>query len=130
MYGLRVALPGKSGTSTEPRDYSFSSEYSTVKVYSEHSGTLGVPASGSAYGTITHNLGYVPMVIPYIEANPNQWYCGVGYLFGPGGATPNAFIHNSDSVVGTNNFVLNIANNTAGSLNIKYKCYIMGDSGT
>jgi hypothetical protein len=126
MYGLRVALPGKSGTSTEPRDYAFSSEYSTVKVYSENSGTLAVPASGSAFATISHSLGYVPMVIPYIETNPGLWRCGIGV---PQGNNPNAYIDNYNSTIGTSNIILNIFNNTAGSLDVKYKCYIMGDSG-
>jgi hypothetical protein len=59
-----------------------------------------------------------------IEANPNQWFCGVGFLVGA-----NSYISNLRSSVGTDNFILNIQNNTAGSLDIKYKCYIMGDSG-
>ena len=124
-YGFKTTLPGRDGTSTEPRDYSFNSEFSTVKVYQENSGTLGVSASGSAFATISHNLGYTPMVIPYIEAATNQWICGVGYT-----GVGNAHISNQRSSVGTGNFILNIANDTAGSLNVKYKCYIMGDSGT
>ena len=123
-YGFKTSLPGTPATSTEPRDFSFSTDYSTVKVYSENAGTLGVPASGSAFATITHGLGYVPMVIPYIEATSNQWTCGIGYT-----GVGNTHISNKNSSVGTGNLVLNIKNDTAGSLDVKYKCYIMGDSG-
>ena len=134
MYGFRVALPGKSGTSTDPRDYSFSSEFTTVKVYSEHMGTLGMAANGTSFGTIVHNLGYVPMVIPYLELKSNRWFCGVGVISSTDlsiyGTNTDAYMSNQLSSVGTDNFVICLKNQTAGSINVRYKCYIMGDSGT
>jgi len=125
-YGIKVTLPGKDITSTEPRDYAFSSQFTTLKVYSENKGTIGVPSGGTAFATISHNLGFVPMVIPYLEstADSNNWYLGAGYI-----VDTDVYVSYQTSVTGTANVVAAFKNFSGGSVTARYNLFIMGDDG-
>lgn len=62
---IRVSKEGKNvGTVSDPNDLSYASDYNTLKYYA--SGTTNVvPISGQAWGTVAHNLGYVPFFVAY-----------------------------------------------------------------
>ena len=125
-YGIKVTLPGKDITSTEPRDYVFSSQFTTLKVYSEFSGTIGIANNGTGYGTFTHGLGFVPMVIPFTEStfNANRWYLGAGAII-------DTYVYPSygQSNIGTGAGTLAILNFSGGSVTARYKIFVMGDDG-
>jgi len=129
-FGMKVMLAGKDITSNDPLDHVMSSKYSSVKIVQENYGTITVGSSSNVSGTISHNLGFVPMVIPYIEAIPGsgEWRMGCQPISTPSVET---YLSNNPSktYVGTANLVFNIVNNTGSSKNVKYKFYVMGDSG-
>lgn len=129
-YGIKVMLEGKDITSNEPRDHVMSSKYGAVKIAQEGLGTITVGASSNSNGTITHNLGFVPMVIMYTEATPGsgQWRMGCQPISTP---SVDTYLTNdpAKTYVNTAYFFFNIKNNTGVSKDVKYKYYIMGDSG-
>jgi hypothetical protein len=62
-YGIKIAKPGKSITSTDPKDYIFWSKYQTLSLYQKTTTSITLPAGNqSATVTVTHNLGYRPHV--------------------------------------------------------------------
>jgi len=120
-YGIKVMKPGKDISSTVPQDHIFSSLYTTVKIISDNMGTITVP-SGGAYGTISHNLGYVPLIALYTELTPNsdRWYYGFP-------STQNENTYFDDGVVGTAFGVFHLVNTTGSSKNIRYHYFVFGD---
>lgn len=81
-WGAKVTKEGKDISSTTPEDYIFHSLYGSVKTAKEPPDkeyhTVNVPAGGSATVTITHNLGFPPLVLLFSELNPDsgRWYMG------------------------------------------------------
>ena len=73
---LKVALPGKSMTSSNIRDFSLHSAYSSIKIFSKATGTVTVSASSNATVTITHNCGFFPLALLFVELTPGsgRWY--------------------------------------------------------
>jgi len=64
--GIKVVNAGTSIQSNDPRDIIMSSKYSMFKYHSDSTVTLTINAGDSnVYGTISHNLGYVPAFICY-----------------------------------------------------------------
>ena len=59
MPSLKVAKSGKSVTSTNPRDFIYSTNYQYL--IEEMSGFVDTDSSGNV--TITHGLGYVPSFV-------------------------------------------------------------------
>lgn len=59
--GIRVAKPGYSVESATPPQLVYSSEYATLRVEQQGSGTM--TDSGGRTITIAHNLGYVPVFL-------------------------------------------------------------------
>lgn len=126
---LRVALPGKSYASSDPRDFSLDSRYSSIKIFKKNSGTVSVPASGNATVTINHAAGFFPIAQLYVELTPGsgRWY-----------ATP---FHNisgedtyvsgdfADTGVNASNAVFKIYNKTGATKVVAYRYYVIGDSG-
>jgi len=126
---LKVALPTKSMTSTDIKDFSLHSSYSSIKIFSKATGTVTVGASGNATVTITHNCGFFPLAILVVELTPGsgRWY-----------PTPFHNISGEDTYVsgdftytGVNasNAVFKIFNKTGSSKTVSYRYYIIGDSG-
>ena len=121
-WGIAVSKPGKSVYSTEPKDFVLNSKYTVVKIAQEGMGTISVPAGG-AYGTITHNLGFVPLIVLYTELTPNsnRWYF----------STPLAPEENTsidDEIVGTGAGIFHLKNNTGSTKTIRYRYFVLGDS--
>ena len=137
-YGIKVSLPGKDITSTEPRDYVFNSAYGSVKVVQEPPNKtyeeLTVNAGSNATLTVAHNLGFIPLVMVFTELTPGsgRWYNGVA-LGGPldpstGAVTP-ANVTSGMEIDSTNVYLK--YNNTGGSnLTIKIYYFIFGDAGS
>ena len=121
-YGVSVSKPGKDVTSVEPRDFVVNSKYTAIKIVQDSLGTITVGTAG-AYGTITHNLGFVPMIMLYTELTPNsdQWY--FSYPLAPEEDTTL-----NEGTVGTATAIFHLVNNTASSKDIRYHYFIMGDS--
>jgi len=68
--GFKVMNAGTSIESNDPRDIIMSSKYSMFKYHSDTLGTLTFNAGDQdKYGTIPHNLGYIPAHISY-NVNP------------------------------------------------------------
>jgi len=125
-YGISVALPTKSITSTEPRDYVMSSKYTSVKILQETFGTVVVAAGGTTVGTVTHNLGFCPLSLIYTETQPNVWQMGFPYM-GVAGISPD--LVSSQTYVGTSNIIISFNNSSGSQGTARYKIFVMGDSG-
>lgn len=123
---VKIAKPGKSTSSTDPKDFIFNSEYSTVKIVREVESTVTVPASSSASVTIRHDLGFVPVVHLYTEPTPGsgKWRFGCPFY-----DTDETTLDGSPSNTYTDNIntVFTITNNTGASKVVKYHCFIFGD---
>lgn len=73
FYGVKVSQPGSDVTTAEDSDLIMSSAFNMFKIVD--SGTLTVPAftktapasQGSASYTYTHDLGYKPLVLAYVD---------------------------------------------------------------
>ena len=78
-YGLKITKDGYSTDDAIDRYLSLSTKYNLFKVFS--SGATTVTASGTT--TITHNLGYIPNYLVFIE-DPNNasrmWICSASRI--------------------------------------------------
>jgi hypothetical protein len=129
---LNIALPGKSAFSTEPRDFAFSSDYSTVRIFKEAKSSVSVASGGSSTVTIDHDLGFVPMCMVFVEFATGHYYCGVGLANKvdgfPGGyisVSPNPAFTYAD----TADLVFTIVNTSGTTRTINYHYYIFADDG-
>ena len=129
---LKIALPGKSAFSTEPRDYAFSSEYSTVRIFKEAKSSVSVSAGGYSTVTIDHDLGFVPMCMVYVEFATGKYYCGVG-LANKVDGFPGGYISVSPNptytYANTADLVFTIVNTTGSARTVNYHYYIFADDG-
>lgn len=125
-YGIKVTNPGKDISSTTPEDYCLHSGYYGVIIAKETLGTLSIPGLGTAYATVSHSLGYVPITFIYTEHQTNKWYFG-NYLSSDFYKDENTF-YMEDAVVGTSNVIFNYVNNAAGTRTIRYKVYFLGEN--
>ncbi len=65
-YGIAVSQKGYDVKTCADRKLVFSSAFQTLKVFNVYSATTTIPASGSNYITINHNLGYyAPFIVIY-----------------------------------------------------------------
>lgn len=73
-YGIKIAKPGKSTESTDPKDYIFWSKYQTLSLFSKVTTSITLTAGNQiATVAVNHNLGYRPHV--WVFAND----CGNRY---------------------------------------------------
>ena len=83
-YGIKVAGPGKSITSTDYRDYTVHSDTRSPMVHSVLAQNISTPDStifpGGYSATWTHTLGYKPMYFVYIKST--SYIPGIGYYTG------------------------------------------------
>ena len=74
-YGIKTSRAGFDVKTALPYQLSFSSKYQTLKVLSNHSGSISDSTGRTV--TIAHNLGYVPMFIAHanpFSALPNDYF--------------------------------------------------------
>lgn len=64
-YGIRVSIPGKDVLTATDEELSLKSDFTLLKVVQNGRGTLGT----TGIGTISHNLGYVPQFLVYMNNN-------------------------------------------------------------
>ncbi len=119
--GIKVSKPNKSAESTDPRDFTIHSDYNTLKIAKEEQGTMAATAGFQTLTKdITHNLGYNPLYLLYIEdPKTNIW-----------GITPVAWSESVSAVVKVQNdntlrIIMNTGDFPSYPVNIKYKIYIM-----
>lgn len=85
-YGIKVAGPGKSITSTDYRDFTVHSNTRSPMVHSVSAKTISTSSPGDPYyspgymETWSHDLGYKPMYFPYIKSA--SYIPGTGYYCG------------------------------------------------
>ena len=75
-YGLKISKDGKSTDSTDPRDYVIWSKYKNPKTYIVGTASFNITdesfsQSDHTIATITHNLGYKPVVYFYWSTGGN-----------------------------------------------------------
>jgi hypothetical protein len=137
-YGLKVSNPGKDVGSETPEDLIFNSVYSTVKVVQEPADgvyyTVTIDASSSVVITITHNLGFAPLVLLFTELKPNSghWYCGGLAWPSPSDCSDNVYLDgevDSGTYVDETYLKIRYTNGTGSQKTVKYYYYIFGDSG-
>jgi hypothetical protein len=129
---VRIALPGKSAFSTEPRDYAFNSLYATARIFMDAKVSVTVNANSYSTITVAHNLGFVPMAMLYCEFAPGHYYYGVG-LANIVDGFPNGYIsisaNSAETYVDTTNLVFRIVNTTGSNRTLNYHYYIFADDG-
>jgi len=127
-YGLKISRPGVDVGTATVLDLIFSSKYDYLRIFSNGSGSVTVPAAnvgvenGSVSVSISHNLGYYPAFIVFSDsplwntAGRFSTYTtrGVGIL------TP---IHPNYSC-GTDNLNLKFFNANGTSIIVQYKYHI------
>lgn len=126
---VKIALPGKSMTSEDLRDYSFHSDYSSIKIFKKGSSTVTISASSNSTVTIAHNCGFHPLVLLFVELTPGsgRWY--VAPFHNISGEDTYVSPDFSESSVGSTNLVFKIYNKIASSRTVSYRYYVIGDSG-
>jgi len=80
MQGIKVSKPDKDASSTNPRDFTIHSQYNIFKIAEEGGGTATISVGDSGWdSTITHNLGYKPLVYFYFEHHElERWILAPG----------------------------------------------------
>ena len=140
-YGIKITRDGYSITSTNPRDYVFSSKYSAVKIVGSGTGTLTVAASSGNSVSINHNQSFVPMTIFYCELKPGsgKWFMGAVKLNSGDADAGDCYV--DTALVGSSSFDygytyvdssvfrLYIRNAGAYSQDIDYRYVFFGDTG-
>ena len=134
-WGTKITKAGFGVESAEPRDYLFHSAFGTVKIAKQTPnktyGTVVVPGGGNVLLTITHNLGFVPLVMVFTELRPDsgRWYNGIA-IGGPDDQV-GIYINNvADGTYVSSTKLYIKYNNTGATKTVKYYYFIFGDSGS
>lgn len=126
---LKVALPGKSMTSSNVQDFSLHSSYSSIKIFSKATSTVTVNSSSNATVSITHNCGFFPLGLLYVELTPGsgRWYLApFQNITGEDTYLGGDF---DESGVGSGSAGFKIYNKIGSSKTVSYRYYIIGDAG-
>lgn len=136
--GIKISLPGKDVSSTDPRDYVFHSGFGSVKIYSEPPNrtyeTITVSAGGTNTVSISHGLPFIPMVMWFTELSPGSGHWYGGAIAWPDTTDASTSIY-LDAEVSSGTYVDDTYikvkyNNTSGSdLTVKYYYYIFANTG-
>lgn len=134
-YGIKITEEGKGVTATEPRDYVFNSKYGSVKIALQSPNktyeTIVVNASSNATATITHGLGFTPLVALYTELKPGSghWYMGGQPLRDTTDNTGSVYLDYDGTYADATYVKIKFVNPTGGNLTIKYYYFIFADNG-
>ena len=97
-HGIRVAKPGYDVKTADPHQLIFSSEYQTLRVQQQVSGTI--TDSGCLTHTIAHNLGYKPLFIAHGDIGGSRYSIlpetNVGNIITPGSTSIWATVDNTN----------------------------------
>jgi hypothetical protein len=137
-YGIKISLPGKDISSTNPQDFVFHSGFGSVKIFAQPTNknylTVTIGSGSSTTLVIPHGLSFIPMVMWFTELKPGSghWYNGGCALADPTDLS-GAITMDSDATASTyvdaTNINVKLTNNTGGSLTIKYYYFIFADNG-
>lgn len=126
---VKIALPGKSMTSTDIRDFSLHSSYSSIKIFSKATSTVAINASSNATVSINHSCGFFPLGLLYVELTPGsgRWYLApFQNITGEDTYLGGDF---NESGVGSGSAGFKIYNKITSSKTVSYRYYIIGDAG-
>ena len=129
-FGALVSKEGKSVTSNEPRDFVFSSDYPTLKIYSHSPGTVTIPSGvTTADVTISHSLGFAPLYMVYSQLNDGsgKWFLNKTLI--EGDADTGTQYVSDIRVTSANLYIRYGTLNTSSSHDIDYFYYIFGNKG-
>lgn len=132
-YGLKVSIEGKDISSTTPEDFVFNSKNeNNVKIVARAGGTATITTGNFKVDvTIAHNLGFIPMVMLFVELTPasGRWYMGGSFTVDEG---TYVMMDGAETYVDSTNFVFSIHNMygeaVSSNKTISYYYYIFGDS--
>jgi hypothetical protein len=131
IYGIKVSKTGKEVTSTDPNDFIMNSEWGTIKFLKWGTATKVVGSSSSESVTITHNAGFYPMVLLFVELTPDSgnWY--VAPFSDAKIAPEDVYISSdiNDTYSSQNSFTFKIINTIAASKTVKYYYFVIGETG-
>jgi len=130
--GIKVSKEGYDISSTSPDDFILNSEYGSVKIYREGSGTLTI-SSGTNHHTLTisHQLGFVPMCMIYTELTPGSGRWFMGCTFSP---LETFYLNPDANYTYVDGSVLSISywhfggGNLSSNQTISYHYYILGNT--
>ena len=74
FYGIKVSKPGDDVKTVAEKDLQFSSDLSTLKIYTQGDTSVTTNGSGNATITITHNLGYAPAHYVWVKHTASDSY--------------------------------------------------------
>lgn len=116
-------------TETDPKNFIFDSSLNHLKTTQSGSVTLTIGTSSTAQGTVTHSLGYRPLVLAYFNdrADTAKWY---NCMTQPEVTnTRRSTLLNVEIVSGTGNVVFNGINrkSSIGTVDIQYEIFYEGE---
>lgn len=127
-YGLKVSLPGKDVSSVEPLDFVFNtdSDFNT-KIVLQAAGSKVISASSFSDISVTHSLGFIPMVMMFVESDPttNIWRMGCHFNNGQDGHIDNDGLN---TYADDTYLKFRIYNGFGSQKTIKYYYFIFGDN--
>lgn len=128
-YGIKVSKAGKDVSSVVPTDFIMNSDWSTIKFLQYGSGSKVVNASSFVTETITHNAGFFPIVMLFVELTPGSgcWYLTPYHLI----AGEDTYVSGSvdDTGADSTTFQFKIINNTGVSKTVNYYYFVIGETG-
>ena len=129
---VKIALPTKSITSNEPRDFALHSSYSTIRIFAEDEDDVTISAGGSTTVTINHDLGFVPISMLFTELSPGHFYQGV-CIPNQADGFPTAYLYvspnSAETYVDEDDLIFKVYNTFGTEKTISYHYYIFADDG-
>lgn len=129
-YKLVITKPGFDATSgtVADKDKIFDSNLNHLKTAYSGSLNLTASASSTSYGTVTHNLGYVPLSLSYFKTNQT----GDNYLITMSNTTSQQrgfYSMGASCYASTTNvfFMFDNKSGSAGTADILYEIFFEGE---
>lgn len=126
---VKVALPGYNILDTDPRHYSFHSDYTSIKIFKKEAGTVTIAANGNQTVNITHSIGFFPLTMLYVELTPSsgRWYAAPFFNI----SSEDTYVSGDFSDSGVNSTVatFKIYNKTAIEKIVNYYYFVMCHDG-
>jgi len=117
-------------TETDPNNLIFDSSLNHLKTAISGSVTLSYAGAGTAFGTVAHNFGYLPLAFAYFSnnADPTKWFITSTGKSTERKSSPNM---NVDIAVDTSNLIIGAFDTafvtpTAGTATVQYEIFYEG----
>lgn len=128
-YGIKIAKPGKSVYSEDPRDFNLWSKFPVFKVAQTGGGSFTANGANSGVLSIAHNLGYNPIVFFWYK-NVTDGDAGMKFvqsIFEPTVFGFDCRVENRASDLNNAYFIFNVPG--GGTADYEYYYYFMYDEG-